>query len=149
MNNTLSTPAISPQILRAKQRFGIIGNAPALTAAVERAIRVAPIDLSVLVTGESGSGKEYIARSIHSQSTRKNAPFVAVDCGAIPKDLAASEFFGHVKGAFTGAVSDKTGYFVQASGGTIFLDEIGNLSYDVQVQLLRALEERKVKVMCT
>ena len=106
---------------------------------------VAPTMMTVLITGESGSGKEYIARSIHSQSTRKNAPFVAVDCGAIPKDLAASEFFGHVKGAFTGAVSDKTGYFVQASGGTIFLDEIGNLSYDVQVQLLRALEERKVK----
>ena len=82
---------------------------------------------------------------IHNQSKRQDAPFVAVDCGAIPKDLAASEFFGHVKGAFTGAVSDKTGYFVQANGGTIFLDEIGNLSYDVQIQLLRALEERKVK----
>ena len=101
--------------------------------------------MTVLITGESGSGKEYIARLIHAQSSRKNAPFVAVDCGAIPKDLAASEFFGHVKGAFTGAVNDKTGYFVAASGGTIFLDEIGNLSYDVQVQLLRALEERKVK----
>lgn len=106
---------------------------------------VAPTMMTVLITGESGSGKEYIARLIHNQSIRKDAPFVAVDCGAIPKDLAASEFFGHVKGAFTGAVSDKTGYFVQASGGTIFLDEIGNLSYDVQVQLLRALEERKVK----
>ncbi len=106
---------------------------------------VAPTMMTVLITGESGSGKEYIARLIHSQSSRKDAPFVAVDCGAIPKDLAASEFFGHVKGAFTGAVNDKTGYFVQASGGTIFLDEIGNLSYDVQVQLLRALEERKVK----
>ena len=106
---------------------------------------VAPTMMTVLITGESGSGKEYIARLIHSQSRRKDAPFVAVDCGAIPKDLAASEFFGHVKGAFTGAVSDKTGYFVAASGGTIFLDEIGNLSYDVQVQLLRALEERKVK----
>lgn len=106
---------------------------------------VAPTMMTVLITGESGSGKEYIARLIHNQSVRKDAPFVAVDCGAIPKDLAASEFFGHVKGAFTGAVSDKTGYFVQASGGTIFLDEIGNLSYDVQVQLLRALEERKVK----
>lgn len=106
---------------------------------------VAPTNMTVLITGESGSGKEYIARLIHEQSNRKNAPFIAVDCGAIPKDLAASEFFGHVKGAFTGAVSDKTGYFVQASGGTIFLDEIGNLSYDVQVQLLRALEERKVK----
>lgn len=106
---------------------------------------VAPTMMTVLITGESGSGKEYIARLIHSQSSRKDAPFVAVDCGAIPKDLAASEFFGHVKGAFTGAVNDKTGYFVAASGGTIFLDEIGNLSYDVQVQLLRALEERKVK----
>lgn len=106
---------------------------------------VAPTMMTVLITGESGSGKEYIARLIHSQSSRKDAPFVAVDCGAIPKDLAASEFFGHVKGAFTGAVNDKIGYFVQASGGTIFLDEIGNLSYDVQVQLLRALEERKVK----
>lgn len=106
---------------------------------------VAPTMMTVLIAGESGSGKEYIARLIHSQSNRKEAPFIAVDCGAIPKDLAASEFFGHVKGAFTGAVNDKTGYFVQASGGTIFLDEIGNLSYDVQVQLLRALEERKVK----
>lgn len=106
---------------------------------------VAPTVMTVLITGESGSGKEYIARLIHLQSSRKDAPFVAVDCGAIPKDLAASEFFGHVKGAFTGAVHDKTGYFVAASGGTVFLDEIGNLSYDVQVQLLRALEERKVK----
>ena len=106
---------------------------------------VAPTMMTVLITGESGSGKEYIARLIHEQSNRRDAPFIAVDCGAIPKELAASEFFGHVKGAFTGAVNDKTGYFVQASGGTIFLDEIGNLSYDVQVQLLRALEERKVK----
>lgn len=106
---------------------------------------VGPTTMTVLITGESGSGKEYIARLIHSMSSRKNAPFVAIDCGAIPKDLAASEFFGHVKGAFTGATADKTGYFVSASGGTIFLDEIGNLSYETQVQLLRALEERKVK----
>lgn len=106
---------------------------------------VAPTTMTVLITGESGSGKEYIARLIHAQSGRKEAPFVAVDCGAIPRDLAASEFFGHVKGSFTGAVSDKTGYFVNASGGTIFLDEIGNLSYEIQIQLLRALEERKVK----
>lgn len=106
---------------------------------------VAPTMMSVLITGESGSGKEYIARLIHAESKRKDAPFVAVDCGAIPKDLAASEFFGHVKGAFTGAVNDKTGYFIAASGGTIFLDEIGNLGYDVQVQLLRALQERKVR----
>ena len=100
--------------------------------------------MTVLINGESGTGKEYIARLIHSMSNRKDGPFVAVDCGAIPKDLAASEFFGHIKGSFTGAVTDKQGYFVTASGGTIFLDEIGNLPYDVQVQLLRALEERKV-----
>lgn len=106
---------------------------------------VAPTMMTVLISGESGSGKEYIARLIHAESNRKNAPFIAVDCGTIPKDLAASEFFGHMKGAFTGAVSDKTGYFVAASGGTIFLDEIGNLGYDVQIQLLRALEERRVK----
>lgn len=106
---------------------------------------VAPTMMTVLITGESGSGKEYIARLIHAESNRKDAPFVAVDCGAIPKDLAASEFFGHVKGAFTGAVNEKVGYFAAASGGTIFLDEIGNLGYEVQVQLLRALQERKVR----
>ena len=106
---------------------------------------VAPTDMSVLVTGASGTGKEYIARRIHEQSSRKKAPFIAVDCGAIPKDLAASEFFGHVKGSFTGAIDNKTGAFVAAQGGTIFLDEIGNLTYEVQVQLLRALQERKVK----
>ena len=123
----------------------IKGNSPESQKLFEYIRLVAPTMMTVLITGESGSGKEYIARLIHPQSSGKNAPFVAVDCGAIPKDLAASEFFGHVKGAFTGAVNDKTGYFVAASGGTIFLDEIGNLSYDVQVQLLRALEERKVK----
>lgn len=106
---------------------------------------VAPTDMSVLVTGASGTGKEYIARRIHEQSNRSKAPFVAVDCGAIPKELAASEFFGHVKGSFTGAIENKTGAFVAAQGGTIFLDEIGNLTYEVQVQLLRALQERKVK----
>lgn len=106
---------------------------------------VAPTDMSVLITGASGTGKEYIARRIHEQSSRSTAPFVAVDCGAIPKDLAASEFFGHVKGSFTGAIENKTGAFEAAQGGTIFLDEIGNLTYEVQVQLLRALQERKVK----
>ena len=106
---------------------------------------VAPTDMSVLIQGSSGTGKEYVARCIHNQSKRKEAPFVAVDCGAIPKDLAASEFFGHLKGSFTGAITDKTGAFVAAQGGTLFLDEIGNLSYDVQVQLLRALQERKIK----
>lgn len=106
---------------------------------------VAPTDMSVLITGSSGTGKEFVARRIHEQSTRKNAPFIAVDCGAIPKDLAASEFFGHVKGSFTGAIDNKTGAFQTAHGGTIFLDEIGNLTYEVQVQLLRALQEHKVK----
>ncbi len=110
---------------------------------------VAPTDMSVLITGSSGTGKEYIARRIHEQSNRKNAPFIAVDCGAIPKELAASEFFGHIKGSFTGAIDNKTGAFVTARGGTIFLDEIGNLTYEVQVQLLRALQERKVKPIGT
>lgn len=108
---------------------------------------VAPTDMSVLIDGASGTGKEYIARLIHEQSLRKEAPFVAVDCGAIPKDLAASEFFGHIKGSFTGAIGDKTGAFVAAEGGTIFLDEIGNLSYEIQIQLLRALQERKIKLI--
>jgi two-component system response regulator HydG len=106
---------------------------------------VAPTMMTVLISGESGTGKEYIARQVHAASTRRDGPFVAVDCGAVPKDLAGSEFFGHVKGSFTGAISDKEGYFWLASGGTIFLDEIGNLPYDVQVQLLRVLEERKVR----
>lgn len=101
--------------------------------------------MSVLITGASGTGKEYVARRIHSLSKRADKPFVAIDCGAMLKDLAASEFFGHVKGAFTGAVTDKTGAFVEANGGTLFLDEVGNLSYDVQVQLLRALQERRIR----
>lgn len=106
---------------------------------------VAPTPMSVLITGASGTGKEYVARRIHSLSKRADKPFVAIDCGAMLKDLAASEFFGHVKGAFTGAVTDKTGAFVEANGGTLFLDEVGNLSYDVQVQLLRALQERRIR----
>jgi two-component system response regulator HydG len=106
---------------------------------------VSPTDMSVLIIGESGTGKEIIAKSIHEQSHRKGADFIAVDCGAIPKELAASEFFGHLKGSFTGAISDKIGYFEAANGGTLFLDEIGNLSYENQIQLLRALQERKIK----
>ena len=106
---------------------------------------VAPTNISVLIIGESGTGKENIAYSIHKKSERAQSPYIAVDCGAIPKDLAASEFFGHVKGSFTGAANDKIGHFEEANGGTVFLDEVGNLSYDVQVQLLRALQERKVK----
>lgn len=99
--------------------------------------------MSVLINGSSGTGKEYVAHRIHQLSKRSDKPFIAVDCGSIPKELAASEFFGHVKGSFTGALTDKTGAFVAANGGTIFLDEIGNLSYEVQIQLLRALQERK------
>jgi len=106
---------------------------------------VAPTNMSVLIIGDSGTGKEYIAHSIHLQSKRANKPYIAVDCGAIPKELASSEFFGHLKGSFTGAVNDKTGHFEAANGGTLFLDEVGNLSYEVQVQLLRALQERKIK----
>ena len=106
---------------------------------------VAPTPMSVLILGASGTGKEYVARRIHELSQRAGKPFFALDCGAIPKDVAASEFFGHVKGAFTGAEQDKKGAFEMANGGTLFLDEMGNLNYEVQVQLLRALQERKIR----
>ncbi len=106
---------------------------------------VAPTPMSVLILGASGTGKEYVAHRIHELSSRKDKPFVALDCGAIPKDVAASEFFGYMKGAFTGAEQDKKGAFEMANGGTLFLDEMGNLSYEVQVQLLRALQERKIR----
>jgi len=106
---------------------------------------VAPTDMSVIIQGESGTGKEYAARTLHAQSKRSEKPFVAIDCGALSKDLAASELFGHVKGAFTGAVNDKKGQFEAAEGGTLFLDEVGNLSYEVQVKLLRALQERVIQ----
>ena len=106
---------------------------------------VAPTPMSVLILGASGTGKEYVAHRIHELSPRHDRPFFALDCGAIPRDVAASEFFGHKKGAFTGADSDKRGAFEMANGGTLFLDEVGNLSYDVQVQLLRALQERRIR----
>ena len=106
---------------------------------------VAPTPMAVLINGASGTGKEYVAHRIHQLSKRADKPFVAIDCGSIPKELAASEFFGHIKGSFTGAVSDKTGAFVEANGGTLFLDEIGNLSYEVQIQLLRALQEKRIR----
>lgn len=105
---------------------------------------VAPTSMSVIIEGESGTGKEYVARTIHNLSSRSKAPFIAVDCGALSKELAASELFGHMKGAFTGAVTDKTGQFEAAHTGTLFLDEVGNLSYEVQVKLLRALQERVI-----
>lgn len=106
---------------------------------------VSPTKLSVLITGESGVGKEHTARFIHQKSDRAEGPFIAVDCGVISKELAASDFFGHVKGAFTGAIGNKTGYFLRADKGTLFLDEIGNLPVDIQAQLLRVLQEKKIK----
>lgn len=106
---------------------------------------IAPTDMSVIITGETGTGKEFVANAIHVKSKRKDGPFVAIDCGALPKDLAGSELFGHMKGAFTGALNDKKGSFEIADGGTIFLDEIGNLTYENQIKLLRVLQERKIK----
>jgi two-component system response regulator HydG len=123
----------------------ILGISAASKKLAEYIQLVSPTDMSVLIIGESGTGKEVIAKSIHQNSPRKNNNFIAVDCGAIPKELAASEFFGHLKGSFTGAINDKIGCFEAANKGTLFLDEIGNLSYENQIQLLRALQERKIK----
>lgn len=128
------------QIQQAKARFGIVGNAQTLIAAVSRAIRVAPIDLSVLVTGESGSGKEFFPQIIHAFSPRKHSRYIAVNCGAIPEGTIDSELFGHEKGAFTGAVASRKGYFEEADGGTIFLDEVAELPLTTQARLLRVLE---------
>jgi len=123
-----------------KQRFEIIGNDPKLNRAIEKSIQVAPTDISVLVTGESGVGKESIPKIIHSLSHRKHAKYIAVNCGAIPEGTIDSELFGHEKGAFTGATSTRNGYFEVADGGTIFLDEVGELPLTTQVRLLRVLE---------
>ncbi len=123
-----------------KQRFGIIGNSLTLNRAIEKAIQVAPTDISVLVTGESGVGKESIPKIIHSLSHRKHGKYIAVNCGAIPEGTIDSELFGHEKGAFTGATQTRSGYFEVADGGTIFLDEVGELPLTTQVRLLRVLE---------
>ena len=123
-----------------KQRFGIIGNDFHLNRTLEKAVRVAPTDISVLVTGESGVGKESIPKIIHSLSHRKHAKYIAVNCGAIPEGTIDSELFGHEKGAFTGATQDRKGYFEVTDGGTIFLDEVGELPLTTQVRLLRVLE---------
>ena len=131
---------ISPDILKAKQRYSIIGNATSLVNAVGRAIQVAPIDLSVLIIGESGSGKEFFPNIIHDYSARKHNRYIAVNCGAIPEGTIDSELFGHEKGAFTGAISSRKGYFEEADGGTIFLDEVAELPLTTQARLLRVLE---------
>ncbi len=123
-----------------KQRFGIIGNDIQLNRAIEKSVQVAPTDISVLVTGESGVGKESIPKIIHSLSHRKHGKYIAVNCGAIPEGTIDSELFGHEKGAFTGATSTRSGYFEEADGGTIFLDEVGELPLTTQVRLLRVLE---------
>lgn len=130
----------NPAVTAARRRFGIVGNAPALVAAVQRAVRVAPIDLSVLVSGESGTGKEFFPQIIHLNSARKHAKYIAVNCGAIPEGTIDSELFGHEKGAFTGAVATRKGYFEEADGGTIFLDEVAELPMTTQARLLRVLE---------
>lgn len=122
----------------------IVGDSPQIKQVIAEAKKVAPTNMSVIIEGETGTGKEYIARYIHQNSDRKDKPFVAIDCGAIPKELANSELFGHVKGSFTGAINDKEGVFQRAHGGTLFLDEIGNLSYDIQLKLLRVIQERVV-----
>ena len=128
------------EIQQVKQRFGIIGNTEALSRAIDVAIQVAPTDLSVLITGESGVGKESFPQIIHQYSRRKHGQYIAVNCGAIPEGTIDSELFGHEKGAFTGAIGERKGYFGEADGGTIFLDEVGELPLPTQARLLRVLE---------
>lgn len=131
---------MSVDIDKVKQRFGIIGNSPLLNRAIEIAVQVAPTDMSVLIVGESGVGKETFPKIIHQNSIRKHNSYIAVNCGAIPEGTIDSELFGHVKGSFTGAIGDRKGYFEEADGGTIFLDEVGELPMATQARLLRVLE---------
>lgn len=146
INNALAIDSQSKPVLSSTDSFNFIKGDSEYSLQVNKYISiVAPTNLSVIIHGESGTGKEYIARQIHRESKRCNKSFVAIDCGALPRELAASEFFGHIKGSFTGAISDKVGQFEVANGGTLFLDEIGNLPYDIQVNLLRAIQERKIK----
>ena len=128
------------EITTVKQRFGIIGNSPLLDRALEVALRVAPTDLTVLVTGESGVGKEFFPQVIHAYSARKHSKYIAVNCAAIPEGTIDSELFGHEKGSFTGAVEARKGYFEEADGGTIFLDEVAELPHPTQARLLRVLQ---------
>lgn len=131
---------IKVDVQQIKQRFGIIGNSPGLNRAIDVALQVAPTDLSVLITGESGVGKETFPQIIHQNSPRKHGQYIAVNCGAIPEGTIDSELFGHEKGSFTGALADRKGYFEVADGGTIFLDEVGELPLPTQARLLRVLE---------
>jgi two-component system response regulator HydG len=139
------TDTKSPEIKESGATVQFVkGHSDAAEALYQHVSLVAQTDMSVLINGESGTGKEHIARALHDKSKRANKPFIAVDCGALSAELAASELFGHVKGAFTGALMDKVGIFEAANGGTIFLDEVGNLSYEVQVKLLRAIQQREI-----
>ncbi len=144
ITETVEPKQLASQPTSEKPKF-VIGISEASKKFNEYLKLVGPTDMCVLIQGESGTGKEVAAKAIHNYSSRKDKNFVAVDCGAIPKEIAASEFFGHVKGSFTGAVNDKKGHFEAADGGTLFLDEVGNLSYENQIQLLRALQERRIK----
>ncbi|MES2279349.1 MAG: sigma-54 dependent transcriptional regulator [Bacteroidota bacterium] len=145
MSGVLGDKKPEPVADDTKQTEFIKGNSPYADKLHEYIDLVAPTDMAVLIQGESGTGKEYVAKMIHQHSKRLSKPFIAVDCGALSRDLAASELFGHVKGAFTGATADKKGLFETADGGTLFMDEVGNLSYDVQVKLLRALQEKAIQ----
>lgn len=139
------SPKIRESAKKTPEKNFIKGESAVAKKLYEYADLVAPTEMSVMIIGESGTGKEHIARSIHNQSKRSGGPFIAVDCGVLSKELAASELFGHSKGAFTGALQDKVGLLEKANGGTLFLDEIGNLSYDVQIKLLRTLQERTIE----
>ncbi|GAA0871957.1 sigma-54 dependent transcriptional regulator [Gangjinia marincola] len=149
INNALKSEVSQPKKIETstehttkKLVYGISASSKKLNEYIKL---VAPTTMSVLILGDSGTGKEVIAKRIHEHSDRKDNAFIAVDCGAIPAEIAGSEFFGHIKGSFTGAIQDKEGHFAAANGGTLFLDEVGNLSYENQIQLLRALQERKIK----
>lgn len=155
VKNTLQSPAkkevaptstkSSTEVKTDQPKDFVLGKSPQTKLLLEHLALVGPTNMSVLIQGESGTGKEYVAKRIHQHSKRNAEPFVAIDCGALSKDLAASELFGHKKGSFTGALHDKTGQFKHANGGTLFLDEIGNLGYEVQVKLLRALQEKVIR----
>ena len=135
---------VEEEFIPQRKQF-VRGSSPVMERLYKHVELVAPTRFSVLILGESGTGKEYIARMIHDSSPRKNGPFIPVDCGSLSKELAPSELFGHMKGSFTSAIADKKGVFEQAKGGTVFLDEVGNLPYEVQMQMLRALQEQKVR----